>query len=291
MRVNVGLIFPQTEIGPDPSATVALVRRAEALGYSHITLYDHVVGAVHDGRVQPLTEHLNEEAEFHEPLVTLAYVAALTERMCLMTGVLVLPQRQTVLVAKQAAQLALLSNGRFRLGVGTGWNYVEYESLNERFADRGGRLDEQVELLRRLWAEPIVDFSGAWHRVDRVGLRPLPGPIPIWFGGSSERAFRRAVRLGDGFVFRNGGPAKRMGDIRRVAELLNQSGRSKTEFGLDVQVDFRGDTRRWREDVISLQAEGVDTVSLRTLACGFSTPEEHISAIEEYREAIDDLIA
>ena len=197
--MKIGAVFPHLEIGNDPVVIRDWAQAVEDLGYSHILAYDHVIGAVHEHREPPLLGPYTETSAFHEPLVLFGYFAACTRRVELATGILILPQRQTVLVAKQAAEIDLLSGGRLRLGVGTGWNYVEFDSLNENFHDRGQRQEEQVTLLRALWSEPVLDYHGRWHRVDRAGLKPLPGrQIPIWFGGFVDAAFERAARLGDG---------------------------------------------------------------------------------------------
>ena len=192
--MKIGAIFPTTEIGTDPVVIRDWAQTAEQLGYDHVVIYDHVLGAEHEGRDPLLTGPYTEADPFHEPFVLLAYLAGFTTKLELVTGILVLPQRQTVLVAKQAAELDLLSGGRLRLGVGTGWNFVEYESLGMTFEDRGQRFDEQIDLLRKLWSQPVLDFDGRYHRIDRAGLLPLPGrKIPIWFGAFTEVALRRAA--------------------------------------------------------------------------------------------------
>src|SRR6185503_11240568 len=183
----------------DPGALRAYAQHADGLGYTHLLAYDHVLGAdpeVHPGWSGPYDLHTT----FHEPFVLFGYLAAVSS-LELVTGILVLPQRQTALVAKQAAEIDLLTGGRFRLGVGLGWNYVEFEALGEEFANRGRRSEEQIEVLRRLWTEPVVDFEGQWHRIPAAGINPLPvqRPIPIWIGGSAEAAVRRTARIADGF--------------------------------------------------------------------------------------------
>src|SRR5487761_1022557 len=197
--MRIGVVFPQTEIGADTGALRAYGERAEELGFSHVLASDHVVGAdpaVHQG----WQGAYDVTTTFREPFVMFGYLAAITS-LELVTGIIILPQRQTVLVAKQAAEVDLLTGGRFRLGVGLGWNAVEYEALGKNFTDRGRRVEEQVELLRRLWTEPTVSHRGRYERVTGAGLAPLPvqRPIPIWFGASSDRALRRAGRLADGW--------------------------------------------------------------------------------------------
>ena len=202
MTLQIGAIFPTTEIGNDPIAIRDWAQTAEQLGYRHMVTYDHVLGAEHADREPRLMGPYTEKDPFHEPMVLYGYLSGVTESLELCTGVLILPQRQTALVAKQAAQIDMLSGGRLRLGVGTGWNWVEYDSLNEPFETRGKRFDEQVEVLRKLWREPVVDYRGEYHRIERAGLLPRPAQdIPLWFGALSEVAVRRAARVGDGVIF------------------------------------------------------------------------------------------
>ena len=197
-RMHFGAVFPTTQIGTDPATIRDFAQTAEGLGYRRLLAYDHVLGAVHAGRNPPLPGPYTENDPFHEPLVLLGFLAACTSTIELEVAVLVLPQRPTALVAKQAAEVDVLSGGRMVLAVGTGWNHVEYQSLGAPFADRGRRLDEQVDVLRRLWREPVVDFEGAFHRIDRAGLAPRPvrGDIPLWFGGGAESV--AATRRTDG---------------------------------------------------------------------------------------------
>jgi probable F420-dependent oxidoreductase len=198
--MRIGVVFPQTEIGADTGAVRAYAEHVEGLGFAHLLAYDHVVGAdpkVHVGWDGPYDVH----STFHEPLVTFGYLAAVTTSLELVTGVVILPQLQTVLVAKQAAEVDLLSGGRLRLGIGLGWNAVEYEALGEDFSTRGKRCQEQVEVTRKLWTEETVTYRGTYHRVTGTGLAALPiqRPIPVWFGASSARACGRASRLGEGW--------------------------------------------------------------------------------------------
>src|SRR5262245_51784152 len=199
--MRIGAVFPQTEIGSDPGVIREYVTTVEEMGFDHLVIYDHVVGASLENRPDwrgPYTS----ESMFHEPFVLFGYLAALTRRLELVTGVIILPQRQTVLVAKQAAEVDVLSGGRMRLGVGVGWNEVEYEALSEDFHTGGKRLEEQVAILRALWTEPTVTYSGVWHTITEAGLNPLPAqrPIPIWFGGAADAAMKRIARIGDGWM-------------------------------------------------------------------------------------------
>ncbi|MDE2934743.1 MAG: LLM class F420-dependent oxidoreductase [Chloroflexota bacterium] len=279
--MQIGAIFPQTEIGSDPSVIRDFAQTAEGLGYSHILAYDHVLGALPEREPQLWGPYTHESA-FHEPFVLFGYLAAITERVELVTGVIILPQRQTALVAKQAAEVDILSGGRLRLGIGTGWNYVEYDSLNEDFSNRGKRQEEQVEVLRQLWAEPIVDFDGNWHRIDRAGLKPLPGRrIPIWFGGFSDPAFRRAARIGDGFVFGNGSPDAR-NTVETIRGYLQEEGRDPGSFGFEAMMNYGDGPENWAAEVERWRETGVGYVSMRTMNAGLESPRDHIEALERY---------
>ena len=200
--MQIGVVYPQIELGGDPGAVRRFGKAVEDLGFDYLLAYDHVLGAVHSDRTPQLPGPYTERDPFHDPFVMFGYLAGITERIGFATGVLVLPQRQIALVARQAADVDLLSRGRLRLGVGIGWNYVEYEALGQDFHTRGAREEEQIELIRRLFTEPVVDFSGRFDRVDRAALVPKPTrAVPIWLGGFSDKAFERAARLADGFVF------------------------------------------------------------------------------------------
>jgi probable F420-dependent oxidoreductase len=290
--LRIGAIFPTTEIGSDPSAVRDWAQAAEALGYHHVILYDHVLGAVHAGREPKLTGPYSERDAFHEPFVLLAYLAALTQRIELTTGVLILPQRQTALVAKQAIELDLLSRGRLRLGVGTGWNHVEYTALGVPFAERGARLDEQVELLRRLWSDPVIEFRGKFHTIDRAGLLPQPARrIPIWFGGYTPVSLRRAARTGDGFLF-GAAPARMAGLLASLRELLAEQGRASDGFGAEAVIDFSAPRDSWRSEIERWRTSGGTHVSLRAMdtaseivgakRVGYRGPRDYIDALETF---------
>jgi probable F420-dependent oxidoreductase len=283
--VHVGAVFPQTEIGDDPAAIRDFAQAAEALGYSHILVYDHVLGATHD-REPRLTGPYTESTPFHEVFVLLGFFAAATERIELATGVVILPQRQTALVAKQAAEVDVLSGGRLRLGIGTGWNYVEYDSLNEDFHNRGKRQEEQVEVLRKLWSEPVLDYSGKWHRIERAGIKPLPKrPIPIWFGGFNDVAYRRGARLGDGFIF--GGAVKdALAAIETIKGFLAEEGRDTASFGFEALVNWQAGPERWTSDIEAFRAAGATHVTMRDMNAGMTDPRQHIEALRTYAEAV-----
>ena len=196
--MRIGVIFPQIEIGSDPAAIRDYAQAAEELGYHYLLAFDHVLGA--NSASRPGWRGYRHTDMFHEPFVLFGYLAGVTKNIELTTGVLILPQRQTALVAKQAASLDIVSGGRLRLGIGIGWNPVEYEALGEDFHNRGLRSEEQIEVLRALWTQELVTYDGKWHGITDAGLNPLPvqQPIPIWFGGSSDLVLQRIARLGDG---------------------------------------------------------------------------------------------
>jgi probable F420-dependent oxidoreductase len=284
--MKIGVVFPQTEIGSDPAAIRDYAQTAEGLGFTHVLAYDHVLGANPDrpgGWSGPYT-YLTP---FHEVFVLFGYLAGVTQRLGLVTGILILPQRQTALVAKQAASLDVLSGGRVRLGVGLGWNEVEYAALNENFHNRGKRMEEQVALLRRLWTEPLVDFKGKWHTIPDAGINPLPvqRPIPVWFGGRAEPVLRRIARLADGWMLLHRNAAEARPDLALLDRFLEEAGRSRSEIGLEPRISYgAGDPKAWETELRDWQAEGATHLSFNTMGSGFKTPQEHIQAIQKFAQ-------
>lgn len=280
--MRVGVTFPQTELGGDPGAVRAYAERVEELGYRHILVYDHVVGAdpiVHTGWNGPYDVHTT----FHEPFVMYGFLAAVTRSLELVTGVIILPQRQTALVAKQAAEVDLLSGGRLRLGVGVGWNAVEYEALNENFGNRGKRSAEQIDVLRRLWTEQTVTFDGEFHTVTGAGLAPLPvqRPIPVWIGAASAPGYERAGRLADGW-FPMMGPGPALDEARTVVERAAvEAGRDPATIGMEGRVDWRGDGEAVADRLAEWAKAGATHVSVNTMGAGLATVDEHLSALSE----------
>src|SRR3984957_4241733 len=231
LPMDIGVAYPQIELRGDPVAVRKFGRAVEDFGFDHILAYDHVLGAVHEGRTPRLTGPYTERDPFHDPFVMFAYLAGITERISFATGILVLPQRPTALVARQATDVDLLSAGRLRLGVGVGWNYVEYEALGQDFHNRGARQEEQIELLRQLFTEPVVDFSGRFDRIDRVSLTPKPTrTIPIWLGGSGGEGFDRVLRLSDAFIFFGGGAENAVAFWQNLRQQVNDLGRTVEDF-------------------------------------------------------------
>ena len=286
--MRIGVVFPQTEIGSDPAAIRDYAQTAEGLGFTHVLAYDHVLGANPD-RPEGFTGPYTYQTPFHEVFVLFSYLAGLTQRLEFVTGILILPQRQTALVAKQAASLDVLSGGRLRLGVGLGWNKVEYIGLNENFHNRGKRIEEQVMVLRQLWAEPLVDFKGKWHTIPDAGINPLPvqRPIPIWFGGQDERALRRAARLADGWLPNQRSAAEAKSRLDLINRFLEEAGRPRSEFGLEPRLVYGlGDPKIWEKSMRDWQAEGATHLSFNTMGSGFKTPREHIQAIQKFAEVV-----
>jgi len=286
----VGAVYPQIELKGDPEALDRIGRAADQLGYHHLLMYDHVVGAVHENRDPPLWERApyTDKHPFHDPMVAFAYLAGVTRRLEFVTGVLILPQRQTVLLAQQAADVDLLSGGRLHLGVGTGWNYVEYDALGQDFHTRGKRLSEQIPFLRRLWSEPLLSFNGQFDFIDRGNINPRPGrQIPIYCGGFSEPAFRRAAKLADGFIFGASLENSALPQWARLRELLEQEGRDpagfrafylmQDDYANGVDVDAAADNiRRWED-------AGGTHASVVTMGRGYTTIDEHIAHLEAVR--------
>ena len=289
--MQIGVVFPQLEIGNDPVAIRDYAQAAESLGYDHLLVYDHVLGANRETH-EWLRGPYRHPDTFHEPFVLFGYLAGLTQKIELVTGILILPQRQTALVAKQAAEVDVLSKGRLRLGIGIGWNSVEYEALNEDFTNRGRRSEEQIEVMRALWTNDLVTFKGRWHTITDAGINPLPvqRPIPIWFGGYDDRVLRRIGRIGDGWIIAGGGNTptqKTTSAVERVKGYTQDAGRDPSAMGFekvigygDATVDKGIDTVREWEDA------GVTHLSLNTMNSGLATPSHHITAIRRFREAL-----
>jgi probable F420-dependent oxidoreductase len=287
--VEIGVVFPQTEIGADPSVVRAYAAAVEELGYRHVLAYDHVLGAdptVHRGWRGPY----DIDSAFHEPFVLFGFLAAVTG-LELVTGIIILPQRQTALVAKQAAEVDVLCQGRLRLGVGLGWNAVEYEALGKEFHDRGARLSEQVELLRLLWTRRSVTFQGRYERVTAAGLAPMPvqRPIPIWVGAQSPAAYRRAGRLADGwFPQMQPGPALdearqtvRSGALAagRDPAVLGMHGRTRLSAGVDATAAA---VQAWR--VADATHLSIDT--MRLVPDGPVGIDRHLAALAALADAV-----
>ena len=289
--VRTGVIFPQTEIGADPVAIRDYAQSAEELGYDYVLAFDHVLGA--NSRSRPEWRGSYEHTDmFHEPFVLFAYLAGVTETIGLVTGVLILPQRQTALVAKQAASLDVISSGRLRLGIGIGWNSVEYEALGENFHDRGLRSEEQIEVMRALWTQELVTYDGRWHGITDAGINPLPvqRPIPIWFGGSTDKVLRRIARLGDGWISNMRPSGTGYDAIEKMQVYALQEGRDPDTIGIEGWVSIsNGSMDDWVREVCKWKDIGATHISVNTMNAGLSSPDGHIDAIRRFKEAVGDI--
>ncbi|HEV3461104.1 MAG TPA: LLM class F420-dependent oxidoreductase [Candidatus Dormibacteraeota bacterium] len=285
--MQIGAVYPQNELRGDPTAVRQVGKAVEDLGFAHLLAYDHVLGAVHADRTPPLTGPYTERDPFHDPFVMFAHLAAITQRIHFATGILVLPQRQTALVARQAADVALLSGGRLRLGVGIGWNFVEYEALGQDFHTRGARQEEQIQLLRRLFTEPIVDFSGRFDRVDRASLLPKPvRPVPIWLGGHGDVAFDRAARLADGFIFFGGKSGDTIDSWNRLRDRVGALGRSVEDFDGDWVVLSRGGLDDLTAEIDAWRRAGGTHVSIDTMGRGLTSADAHMDYLASVADAL-----
>lgn len=286
--MRIGVVYPQTEYPSDPAAIRDYAQAVEELGFSHLLAYDHVLGA-HPDVVDRLPGPYTYHDPFQEPFVLFAYMAAVTRKLEFTTGILILPQRETALAAKQAATLDVLSGGRLRLGFGVGWNPVEYAALNMDFRTRGRRIEEQVDLLRRLWTEPLVTYRGRWHTIPEAGINPLPvqQPIPIWFGGHAEPVLERVARMGDGWMpnYRRAGDARPA--VEKLSRYLEESGRSLSEIGLEARISYGdGDPEKWRRWLADWQDLYITHASVNTMKLGFRKPEDHLDALRKFAQAM-----
>jgi probable F420-dependent oxidoreductase len=284
--VQIGVVFPQTELGGDVGALRNYAQGIEQLGYAHVLAYDHVLGA--DPKVHtPWTGPYDVHTTFHEPFVLFGYLAGATS-LEFVTGVIILPQRQTALVAKQAAEVDLLSSGRFRLGVGVGWNQVEYDALGQDFTTRGRRSEEQIGLLRRLWTEQVVTHTVDDERVVAAGLAPMPlqRPIPIWLGGQSPAAYRRAGRLADGW-FPQLQPGDRLDEaIGIVSKAARDAGRDPATLGMEGRVTWHGEAADVATAVARWQDAGATHVSINTMKAGLASADDHLEALASVAAAL-----
>ena len=290
--MKIGYVIPHHEIGTDPQAMKDLVQGAETLGATNLLLYDHVVGADPD-RPGGWQGNYDKDIQFHEPLTTLAYIAGVTNTIELMSAVLILPQRQTVLVAKQAAEVAILSGGRFTLGIGTGWNALEYEALGENFNTRGKRQAEQVELMRKLWQEDSVDFTGAYHRVDKASINPRPAQtIPIWFGGASPALLKRCAELGDGWLPLTPPNDASRNSIATLKQHREAAGLSWECFGIQAHVYFQGgNEEKWQRNASRWKELGATHLAFATYNTGIESVDGHLAALKKYMQAIESVVA
>ena len=294
--MKFGAIFPQTEIGADPGEIREFAQAVEGMGYDYIFIADHVLGADPAHHTHRSYEMYNHQKVVHESMTTMGFLAAITKTVGLTTGILILPQRQTVLVAKQAAEVDVLSGGRLRLGIGVGWNQVEFQALNEDFHNRGLRSEEQIEVMRALWSQEVVDFDGRWHRVTHAGINPLPvqRPIPVWLGAGSAAAptppdvvLRRVARLADGWCpnFLPDEEGRRA--VEQVHAYAKAAGRNPSSIGLEGRLKIGGkQPEDWLAEVKAWGELGAGYVCVETRRAGLGTLEDHIDAFARVKETV-----
>lgn len=287
--MRIGTIFPQTEIGSDPAPIRQYAQTVEGLGYSHILAYDHVLGASTASRPDwrgPYTS----ETMFHEPFVLFGYLAALTQRVELVTGILILPQRQTALVAKQAAEIDVLSGGRLHLGIGLGWNEVEFEALGESFATRGARIEEQIAVLRALWSGHAITYSGRWHRIEDAGINPLPirHTIPIWIGGSAEPVLKRVARLADGWFPLMPPNEKAREMIERLHAYAREVGRDVRTIGIEARLEVSQTPEvEWASYADAWRQLGATRLGINTMEAGYTTLAQHLDTLRRAKDILN----
>lgn len=296
--MKIGAVYPQTEMETDPGAVTHYAQAVEEMGFDHILIYDHVIGAGPDTRPGAnLPYTINDP--FHEPFVLMTYLAARTSKIGLMTGVLVITQRQAVLAAKQAACVDVLSQGRLRLAVGTGWNTAEYQALGMDFSTRGRRVEEQIEVMRRLWTQRSVTFLGEQHTLNDVGLLPMPvqQPIPLWIGGGNDRAkfgqpanlnvLRRVARIGDGWLQQVTNPTRAAELIEAFRGFCREYGRDPDEVGIESMFNLTAAGQgSWAADMKVWAGLGVSHMALVTLGDGLKGVDAHLKRLEAFRQAV-----
>ena len=292
--MKLGVIFPQQEIGADPGGLREYYLAVEDLGYDYVGVYDHILGA--DTTNRPNWDGIYDKDDmFHEAFVLLAYGASLTSRIQLSTSILVLGQRQTALVAKQAAAIDVLSNGRMRLGIGAGWNAVEYQALAKDFSNRGRRMEEQIEVLRALWTQKSVTYEGRWHTIHEASINPLPvqRPIPIWIGGRHDRVLRRTARLADGWLTQSHQLDDAPEAIDRLRTYAQEAGRDPNSIAIEARVGSRRNTPAhesgadiWRTEALAWRDMGATHLSFNAMRCGLQGPTQHIQAIRAFKQAM-----
>ena len=285
--MEIGAVFPHNEIGTDPQAIKDYAQGVEELGITHLLIYDHVLGADRD-RPGGFEGPYDKDVAFHEPFTTFAFVAAVTKKLDMITTVMILPQRQTVLVAKQAAELAILSNNRFKLGIGVGWNAVEYTGLNENFKNRGKRQEEQVELMRLLWESEVLEYKGDCHHIDKASINPRPSKsVPIWFGGGAPQLIERCADLGDGWIPLMGPNEAARKTLAIIKEKRESKGLNWDNFGVQAQAQYAGgDAERWNKHAEKWRNLGASHIAIATHNAEPTNVDGHLGRIKEYLNAV-----
>lgn len=286
--MQFGVVFPQSEFPADPAAVRDYAQTVDGLGLTFVDAYDHVLGANPDrpgGWEGPYTF----ETSFLEPFILFTYMAAVAKNLGFGTNVIILPQRQTALIAKQAATLDVMCGGRLRLGVGLGWNQVEYVALNEDFHNRGRRIEEQIQVMRELWTKPLVKFDGRWHHIPDAGIKPLPiqRPIPVWMGGTADNALRRIARISDGWMSNFRSPDDARPAVQKLRGWLQEAGRDPAAFPIEARLAYgNGNAEAWHTQIQKWQELGVNYFSLNTMGNGFTAPAAHLAAIRTFAQAV-----
>ena len=285
--MEIGAVFPHNEIGTDPQAIKDYAQGVEELGVTHLLIYDHVLGADRD-RPGGFEGPYDKDVAFHEPFTTFAFIAAVTKKLDMITTVMILPQRQTVLVAKQAAELAILSNNRFKLGIGVGWNAVEYTGLNENFKNRGKRQEEQVELMRLLWESEVLEYKGDYHHIDKASINPRPSKsVPIWFGGGAPQLIERCADLGDGWIPLMGPNEAARKTLAAIKEKRESKGLDWGNFGVQAQAQYAGgDAERWNKHAEKWRNLGASHLAIATHNAEPTNVDGHLGRIKEYLNAV-----
>ena len=285
--MEIGAVFPHNEIGTDPQAIKDYAQGVEELGVTHLLIYDHVLGADRD-RPGGFEGPYDKDVAFHEPFTTFAFIAAVTKKLDMITTVMILPQRQTVLVAKQAAELAILSNNRFKLGIGVGWNTVEYTGLNENFKNRGKRQEEQVELMRLLWENEVLEYKGDYHHIDKASINPRPSKIvPIWFGGGAPQLIERCADLGDGWIPLMGPNEAARKALAAIKEKRESKGLNWDNFGVQAQAQYAGgDAERWNKHAEKWRNLGASHLAIATHNAEPTNVDGHLGRIKDYLNAV-----
>ena len=285
--MEICAVFPHNEIGTDPQAIKDYAQGVEELGATHLLIYDHVLGADRD-RPGGFEGPYDKDVAFHEPFTTFAFIAAVTKKLDMITTVMILPQRQTVLVAKQAAELAILSNNRFKLGIGVGWNAVEYTGLNENFKNRGKRQEEQVELMRLLWESEVLEYKGDYHHIDKASINPRPSKsVPIWFGGGAPQLIERCADLGDGWIPLMGPNEAARKTLAAIKEKRKSKGLDWDNFGVQAQAQYAGgDAERWNKHAEKWRNLGASHLAIATHNAEPTNVDGHLGRIKEYLNAV-----
>ena len=285
--MEIGAVFPHNEIGTDPQAIKDYAQGVEELGITHLLIYDHVLGADRN-RPGGFEGPYDKDVAFHEPFTTFAFIAAVTKNLDMITTVMILPRRQTVLVAKQAAELAILSNNRFKLGIGVGWNAVEYVGLNENFKNRGKRQAEQVELMRLLWKSEVLEYKGDYHHIDKASLNPRPSEnVPIWFGGGAPQLIERCADLGDGWIPLMGPNEAARNTLQEIRAKREAKGLDWNNFGVQAQAQYAGgDPDRWNKHAEKWRDLGASHLAVATHNAEPTNVDGHLSRIKKYMNAV-----